>query len=69
MRAATLHTWTAPEAVVTRETAARAARFAGNALLFAAAPLIGLAYVLAAPFVGLAALAWFAVRALRERAA
>ena len=69
MRADTLHTWTAPEAVVNRETVARAARFTGNALLFAAAPIIGLAYVLAAPFVGLAALAWFAVRALKERAA
>jgi hypothetical protein len=47
----------------------RATRFARNALLFAAAPFIGLAYVIAAPFVGLGALAWMAVHAAMTEAA
>lgn len=34
-----------------------------------AAPFIGLAFVLALPFAGLAALAWWALRALRENRA
>ena len=46
-----------------------ATRFARNALLFAAAPFIGLAYVMAAPFVGLGALAWMAVHAALAAAA
>lgn len=40
-----------------------------NVLMFVAAPLVALAYVIAGPFVGLAALAWFAVRATRGLAA
>jgi hypothetical protein len=43
-------------------------RYARNVALFALAPLIGLAYAVAFPFVGIAALAWFAVRAARGRA-
>ncbi len=46
---------------------ARVAYNTRNVLLFAAAPFIGLAYAMAAPFVGLGALLWFAVRAARER--
>ena len=46
---------------------AEALRFARNVALFVAAPFIGLAYALAFPFVGLGALAWLAVRALRDR--
>jgi len=45
-----------------------ALRFARNVALFAAAPFIGLAYAVLFPFVGMAALGWMAVRALRERA-
>ena len=40
-----------------------------NVLKFAAAPFIALGYVTVGPFVGLAALAWVAVRAAREPAA
>jgi len=47
----------------------RAARFAKNVALFAAAPFIGLAYAAAFPFVGVAMLAWYGVRAARRRAA
>lgn len=46
-------------------TCAEAARFARNVALFAFAPLVALVYVLALPFVGLAALGWIAVRAAR----
>ena len=45
------------------------ARLARNALLFAAAPFIGLAYVIAAPFVGLGVLAWMAAHAALTEAA
>ena len=47
--------------------AARAARTAGRVGLFLAAPLIGLAYVAAFPFVGLGLLAWYGVRAAAKR--
>ena len=50
-------------AKVTRYTAAK------NVALFIAAPLIGLAYALAFPFVGAGALVWMAVRAVRNRPA
>ena len=52
-----------------RATLAGAGVFARNALLFAAAPFIGLAYVIAAPFVGLGMLAWIAVHAATTKAA
>jgi len=48
-------------------TVANVLRCARNVALFVAAPFIGLAYALAFPFVGAAALAWVAVKALRER--
>ena len=43
------------------------ARNAGRALGFVAAPLAGLAFVVAGPFVGLVALAWIAAKALFKR--
>jgi hypothetical protein len=44
--------------------------FVKNVVLFLAAPFIGLAYALAFPFVGIAALVWVAVRGtLKRRAA
>ena len=46
---------------------AAALGYARNVALFAVAPLVALAYVVAFPVVGLAALAWMAVRAARER--
>ena len=46
-----------------------ALRFARNVALFAAAPFVGLAYAVFFPLVGLAALAWMAVRAARKEAA
>lgn len=42
--------------------------FARNVGLFIAAPFIGLAYILAFPFVGLGMLAWMGVRSLRGKA-
>ena len=48
---------------------AEALRFARNVALFAVAPLVGLAYALLFPFVGMAALGWMAVRAVRAKAA
>jgi len=70
MRTANLYlgTWNANPTAAHRELGVRAARFARNVLLLAAAPFVGLAYVLAAPFVGIAALAWFAVRAAAAKA-
>ena len=68
MRATTL-TLGRNEGYEARATLEGAGRFARNALLFAAAPFIGLAYVIAAPFVGLAALAWMAVHAAMTEAA
>jgi CheY-like chemotaxis protein len=44
-----------------------AARAAANVALFFAAPFIGLAYILALPFVGLGLLAWMGGKALMER--
>ena len=46
-----------------------ALRFARNVALFAVAPLVGLAYALLFPFVGMAVLGWMAVRAVRAKAA
>jgi CheY-like chemotaxis protein len=42
-------------------------RFALNAALFFAAPFIGLAYVVALPFVGIGVLAWQGYRAIKGR--
>ena len=47
--------------------AARAARTAGRVGLFLAAPVIGLAYAVAFPFVGLGLLAWYGARAVAKR--
>ena len=47
--------------------AARAARTAGRIALFLAAPVIGLGYVVALPFVGLGMLAWYGARAVAKR--
>ena len=68
MRATTL-TLGRNEGYEVRVALAGPARFARNALLFAAAPFIGLAYVIAAPFVGLGVLAWMAAHAAMTEAA
>jgi hypothetical protein len=47
---------------------AGAAKVAKNVALFAAAPFIGLAYATAFPFVAVGMLAWYAVRALVNKA-
>jgi CheY-like chemotaxis protein len=47
----------------------RLASFALNAALFFAAPFIGLAYVVALPFVGIGALAWQGYKAFKGRKA
>ena len=63
-------TATTLETFTTRAPAANHAamlRHARNVALFAVAPLVALAYVVAFPFVGFAVLAWVAVRATRER--
>lgn len=44
-----------------------AALFAKNVGLFIAAPFIGLAYVVAFPFIGLGLLGWLVIKALRHR--
>jgi CheY-like chemotaxis protein len=49
------------------ETRGGAALFAKNVGLFIAAPFIGLAYVVAMPFVGLGLLGWLVVKALLRR--
>ena len=49
-------------AVAQRFVPAPVRRFVKNATLFFAAPFIGLAYILAMPVVGLATLAWLALR-------
>lgn len=56
-------------ATVARETAANEAKTHGvrNIALGIAGPFIGLAFVLAAPIAGLAALAWLAAKALVAR--
>ena len=46
---------------------ARAVRTAARVGLFLAAPLIGLAYAVALPFVGIGMLAWYGVRAAAGR--
>lgn len=51
------------------EALAAPASFAKNVGLFIAAPFIGLAYVLAFPFIGLGVLGWLAIKALRHRGA
>jgi CheY-like chemotaxis protein len=53
------------EVVVTEKS--RLARFALNAGLFFAAPFIGLAYVVALPFVGIGVLAWQGYKAVKAR--
>lgn len=52
----------APPAMASKESAAK------NIALFFAAPFIGLAYILAMPFVGLGMLAWFAAKASVKKA-
>ncbi len=63
--------WVAAEPVFKRPKVRSAARTALRAGIFAlqlvTAPLLGLAYVLLAPFVGMAMLAWVATKALTER--
>ena len=56
-------------ATVAREAAANEAKAHGarNLAIGVAAPFIGLAFVLAAPIAGLAALAWLAAKALVAR--
>ena len=49
------------------QAVAAPASFAKNVGLFIAAPFIGLAYVVAFPFIGLGLLGWLAIKALRER--
>jgi len=49
------------------ETRGGAASFARNIGLFIAAPFIGLAYVVAFPFIGLGLLGWLAVKTLLRR--
>lgn len=44
-----------------------AARAAGKAVLILAAPFIGLAFVVALPFAGIAALAWIGLKAFAAR--
>lgn len=66
----TLHfeTYAAYEALAAVENAARnTARVAGKAALFVAAPFIGLGFVVALPVIGVATLAWIALRALLAR--
>jgi len=43
------------------------ARFGKNVVLFIAAPFVGLVYVIAFPFVGVAVLAWMGARTLMKR--
>lgn len=45
----------------------RIAAFGKNAALFLVAPFVGLAYVIALPFVGIAVLGWMAARAAMNR--
>jgi CheY-like chemotaxis protein len=49
------------------ETRSSAGLFVKNVALFLAAPFIGLAYVVALPFVGLGLLGWLVVKALLHR--
>jgi len=53
-----------PAAVETERASKNIAVFVTNTALFFAAPFIGLAYVLAGPFIGLGMLAWMGGRAL-----
>jgi CheY-like chemotaxis protein len=54
----------AAEAMVATPVAVEKTSRAKNIALFLAAPFIGLAYIVAAPFVAFAALAWFGAKAL-----
>ena len=65
----TLTAYTPREYAATGHALAAAAHFVRNVALLAAAPFIALVYVVAAPFAGLAMLAWFAARAVKARAA
>lgn len=56
------------EALATPEVATKVLGYARNVALFAAAPFVGLVYVLAFPLVGAVALAWVAFKALRNAA-
>ena len=56
-----VETYAAYETLAALENAARTA---GKAALFIGAPLIGLAFVVVAPFFGLGVLAWLAAKAL-----
>ncbi len=59
---------TKAEARAEAQALAAPASFAKNVGLFIAAPFIGLAYVVAFPFIGLGLLGWLAIKALRHRA-
>ena len=67
----TLETYAAYETIAAVENAARKALTAtGKIGLFVGAPFIGLGFVIGLPLIGVAALAWLAVRALlKHRAA
>ena len=74
MKAYTYNTGGNANAAVLNEAAERlagyakvAARTAGRIALFLAAPVIGLGYVVAFPFVGLGLLAWYGARAVARR--
>ena len=56
-----------PATVAVPGTGSRIGTFAKNVGLFFAAPFIGLAYVIALPFVGLGMLAWHGMQALKKR--
>ena len=55
----------APAAPVAAPERSRLARFGLNAALFFAAPFIGLAYIVALPFVGIGVLAWQGYKAVK----
>jgi CheY-like chemotaxis protein len=56
----------APAAMAQAQPRGGPAQFAKNVGLFIAAPFIGLAYVMAFPFIGLGLLGWLAIKALRH---
>ncbi|HET7729381.1 MAG TPA: hypothetical protein VFK48_05050 [Usitatibacter sp.] len=51
-----------PLTIARNDAGTRLGRYARDVALFAAAPFVALGYVLAFPFVGLALLAWVALR-------
>jgi hypothetical protein len=51
------------EAYAANEAAEKAARYAKRAVVACAAPFLGLAFVVAMPFAGIAALAWMGAKA------